>query len=98
MKVSLRIRPDAESDIQSAFEWYESKNEGLGHDFLRAVEACLDMIQRQPLGFPRVHKSLRRHLLRRFPYGIFYTLSTSEIVVLACFHASRSPHKWMKRR
>jgi len=38
-----------------------------------------------------VHKQVRRALLRRFPYGIFYLVEGDAIPVLACFHGKRDP-------
>jgi plasmid stabilization system protein ParE len=53
MKYNLIIQPEAEYDIQDAFEWYESQNPGLGSEFIRAVDACLSGIARNPLANPR---------------------------------------------
>jgi hypothetical protein len=73
----FRIRKPAEADIDTAFAWYESQREGLGLEFLTAVEATLALIQRSPDQFPRVHRDVRRALVRRFPYAVFY-LSTPQ--------------------
>ena len=49
------------------------------------------------VAFPAVYGQIRRALLRRFPYGIFYTLEEDVIVILACFHTKRDP-KTMRNR
>lgn len=67
MNYNLIIQPEAEYDIQDAFEWYESQNPGLGSEFVRAVDACLSGIGRQPLASQVIHKQVRRALIRRFP-------------------------------
>lgn len=67
----LLIRPEAESDIADAYNWYRVQAEGLSGEFLRAVDACLSSIEREPLAYAIVHKQVRRALLRRFPYSIF---------------------------
>ena len=33
------VRPRAEADVEAAFDWYEEQAEGLGHEFLRALDA-----------------------------------------------------------
>jgi hypothetical protein len=38
--------PEADHDIAESYNWYESREPGLGEDFLRCVEACLLTIQR----------------------------------------------------
>ncbi len=37
---------EAENDVISHYNWYESREPGLGEDFLRCVEACVLSIQR----------------------------------------------------
>ena len=94
---AVTILPPAEDDISDAFRWYEDKASGLGSEFMRALDACLSGIQRYPKSGSPVHKEVRRALLRRFPYGVFYLLEGETIIVIACFHASRDPKEWQKR-
>ncbi len=47
--------------------------------------------------YPLVHKELRRMLIRRFPYGLFYLMEEGMIVLLAVFHARRDPKQWQSR-
>lgn len=93
-----RVLPEAESDVLDAYRWYEERTEGLGSEFLRAVDACLAFIKRNPLAYRQVHKDVRRALLRKFPYGLFYVVESDEIVVLACFHVRRDPRQIPDRR
>jgi plasmid stabilization system protein ParE len=95
--VTVLIRPEAEADIAEAYAYYEEASEGLGAEFLRAVEAALATIERTPQLYAVVHRQVRRALLRRFPYGIFYVADGDTIVVLACFHARRNPNQWQRR-
>lgn len=41
-----------------------------------------------------VHGRVRRCLIRRFPYGIFYILADRKIVVLAVLHVRKEPPDW----
>ena len=91
------VRPIAEEEISEAFRWYEDKAEGLGSEFMRALDASLSAIQRYPASYAVVHKQMRRALLRRFPYSVIYLYENDKIIVLACFHASRDPKQWKKR-
>jgi plasmid stabilization system protein ParE len=97
MSYSLIIRPEAELDIQEAFEWYEAQTLGLGSEFVRAVDTCLSNIGRNPLAYPRIYEQTRRALLRRFPYGILYVFEQETISVIACFHGKRAPKSWQDR-
>jgi plasmid stabilization system protein ParE len=97
MKLSVVIRPEAEADLAEAYQWYEEKRPGLGERWLLSVEAALSAIQRFPESFPVVHQHVRRALLRRFPYGVFYVVEGSAVVVLAVFHCRRDPRRWQER-
>ena len=91
------IRPAAEADVLEAATWYESRAPGLGLDFVGAVERCLDDIHAAPQRFPRVHAEVRRALLRRYPYGVFYVVAADAIEVIACLHCRRDPKRWQRR-
>ena len=93
----LLVRPLAEADVQSAYLWYETQAEGLGHEFLRAVDACFAAIERWPEAYPVVYKRYRRALLRRFPYIVYYSVSDAAIEVVACTHGRQHPTRWRRR-
>jgi toxin ParE1/3/4 len=97
MSYELLIRPEAESDMLQAHAWYEDRRPGLGAQFLRAIESCLETIQRYPLACAKVEDDVRRALLKRFPYGIFYVVDGERISILACLHAKRRPGIWRRR-
>ena len=65
----LVIQPEAEAEIREAFEWYEGRAKGLGAEFVRAVDACHSLMERNPTASAVVHKQVRRALVRRFSYG-----------------------------
>lgn len=44
--------PEADDDVAGSYDWYESREPGLGEDFLRSVEACVRGIQRHPEMYP----------------------------------------------
>jgi plasmid stabilization system protein ParE len=97
MNYKLIIQPEAEYDIQDAFKWYESQNSGLGSEFVRAVDVCLSGIGRNPLAYQVIEQQVRRALIRRFPYILFYVCEQNTIVVIACFHVKRDPKNWLDR-
>jgi toxin ParE1/3/4 len=97
MTYRIIVRPEAEREIQEAFDWYEERSEGLGAEFLRAADACLSAVQRTPDASQIVHGEVRRALLRKFPYALFYLVREDMIVVLACFHVKRNPGDWQRR-
>ena len=99
MSAELLIRPEAEAELAEAYGWYESQRPGLGDELLRAVEAKLAAVCRTPEAFAPVHRRVRRALIRRFPYGVFYTIDRDgqRVVVLAVMHMHRDPQQWQRR-
>lgn len=97
MSYSLLIRPEAELDIQDAYQFYESRSQGLGSEFVRAIDACFSKIGRNPMAYSPIHAQIRRALIRKFPYGIFYFVEDKRIIVIACFHAKQDPQRWQQR-
>jgi hypothetical protein len=58
----------------------------------------IEQMRANPRQFPVVHKSIRRALLRRFPYALMFIIEPDEtLTVIACFHGSRDPARWQKR-
>ena len=59
MTYKVIVRPEAEREIQEAFEWYEERSEGLGLEFLRVADACLSIVQRNPEAYPIMYREVR---------------------------------------
>jgi plasmid stabilization system protein ParE len=97
VSLPLIINPLAEGDLAEAQLWYEAQREGLGGEFLACVEAALDSIQRLPETPAKLYHDIRRVLIRRFPYGIFYRVDENKITVIAVYHARRDPRGWHER-
>jgi plasmid stabilization system protein ParE len=93
----ITFTPEADDDVAESYDWYESREPGLGEDFLRCIEACLQTIQRYPQIFPVAVDEFRHAPIRRFPFEIFYEATHDRIVIYSVFHCSQDPQKWRKR-
>jgi len=96
MSYKLILRQEAERDLTETYKWYNEMVPGLGSDFLAVVERALESIQENPARFPIIHREVRRALLNRFPYGIFFFFEDEKVVVLGVMHTARNPAKWRK--
>ncbi|MGR3178995.1 MAG: hypothetical protein ACUZ8E_13160 [Candidatus Anammoxibacter sp.] len=47
--------------------------------------------------YPVIHRYTRRSVIHRFPFGIFYRVEESSVVVVAVMHCSRHSQHWKKR-
>ena len=97
MSLELIIRPEAETEMIDAFDWYEKRAKGLGSEFLLAIDAAFQGILRHPRQYPVIYKTVRRALSRRFPHGVFFIPEEDRVVVIAVFHTNRNPKHWQKR-
>ncbi len=97
MAAAFRLQSGAEGDLADALLWYEDQAAGLGVEFFRAVEARFAAIQRNPELYPVVYRGVRRALVRRFPYSIYYRVESGSITVLACLHSRSHPRHWESR-
>ena len=94
MSVPVIFRPAADQDVDATFAWYERQQAGLGDQFLQSLGTTVEYIRANPLLYPVVRGSIRRAVLRRFPYLLFDLVEPSRIVVIACLHARRDPERW----
>src|SRR5687768_6734528 len=98
MNCLITFRPSAKQDFSEAFAWYEQQTKGLGNRFEAAVDQTLKIIREFPDAFPTVHRDVRRALVRRFPYSIFYRMREETIHVIAIMHGRRNPAAWRSRQ
>lgn len=89
--------PAARLELIEAQNWYESEAAGLGRFFRQAMNGLIARMIANPRQFPVVFRNVRRALLRRFPYALFFVFDGDALVVIACFHASRDPEQWQRR-
>lgn len=97
MKYNLTVRPEAEIDIQEAFDWYESHQQTLGRNFIEELDNLLQRIEEHPLGFQKVYGELRRAFLRRFPYALYFLIDDSTIAIKGVLHQRKNPNEWQSR-
>ncbi len=94
---AIEFRPAAAADLEEAADWYEAKRSGLGLEFLDAARATLATISENPKLYPALHRDTRRAFVRRFPYGLYYRITASRILIVACMHGGRRPSHWKSR-
>ena len=91
MKRRTFVRPEAQTDIREAARWYENREIGLGLRFLREIRASLQHISDSPLMFPVIEEEVRRALLHKFPYSIYFVNEAESVSIIAFLHQHRRP-------
>ena len=93
----VRLLRGAKQELADAEERYEAAQENLGSEFFEEIDAAISEIILHPFRWPKAYGEIRRHLVNRFPYAIFYQVRKSEVVIAAIMHTSRRPGYWQGR-
>ena len=94
----LKFASRAVREIGEAFDWYEEQSKGLGNEFELAFELQLKRLEQTPFLYTEIIPGVRRTLLPRFPYAVFYTVKDDLVHVLGVIHTARSPKRWPSKR
>jgi plasmid stabilization system protein ParE len=71
---NFKLRPYAEADVEGAVSYYFARGPQLAFRLLAELDVAFDRIRENPQQFAFVEEPVRRVLLRRFPYSIYYVL------------------------
>ncbi len=91
------FHPEAHAELIEQARYYESKSEGLGADFLDAVEETTHRIQHSPISGAIDRASVRKRLVSGFPFTILYEVQPDRIFIASVMHQHRRPGYWLKR-
>ncbi|MGI9015861.1 MAG: type II toxin-antitoxin system RelE/ParE family toxin [Euzebya sp.] len=95
--MKLLLRPAAVADIRATHDYYEQAGSRLHEQFAEELDRLFARFEAFPRSAPMVagYEPVRRVLLRRFPYVVFYRLAEPDRVdVLRIVHTTREPDKW----
>lgn len=93
----LDSTPEADLDVEASFEWYENQTSGLGLEFLEELRHAYWRILDGPLKYQDLGSGIRREILRRFPYSVYFSIEGGRVVILAVLHVHRDPAVWQRR-
>jgi plasmid stabilization system protein ParE len=83
--------------VDDALAWYERDRPTLALEFLAELRASFDRIADGPFRYPHLRSGVRRALVKRFPYAVYFTVEDDVILVVAVVHTSRNPAAWQRR-
>lgn len=95
--ITIEIREEAQAEIRDGFAWYEEKRRVLGQQFIASLNVVMERISHHARSFPVVENGIRKAILRRFPYVVYFELGNDRATVLAVYHGHRRPRSWSDR-
>lgn len=91
----IEFAPPAEQEVADAIAWYRSKNAVAADTFKTLVFDAVEMICHSPLSWPKISDcGVRKIVLPRYPYSMFFAVSGDTVTVLAFMHHRRAPREW----
>ncbi len=96
MSLPVVLTHEAEAEFDAAADGYEQQA-GLGAEFVARVRDVLNQIGQMPELHAPAYQNVRRAVVRRFPYTIYYRVQADRVEVIAVFHSHRDPSEWQKR-
>ena len=96
-KFSIEISDEAEIDFDKSYEYYFEDSPKVADAFFRRINVSFEDIKQNPFTFPVAYKNVRKYVMKKFPFVIYYQIVNSIIKVIAIFHTSRNPEIWNER-
>jgi plasmid stabilization system protein ParE len=91
------FHPEAELELIEAAEYYELQVPGLGERFEAEVRHATDLLPDHPqIGTP-ADPVLRKPVLNRFPFTLYYSVTSDVLRIEVVAHQSRRPGYWRSR-
>lgn len=97
MTLQLIVSREACADIGEAMTWFRDISPNLSVRFGVELERVYSVILEYPRMYPLIYKTVRRALLRRFPYSVFYVVEPPVVLIVAVVHQSRDEKTWKRR-
>ncbi len=95
--MNIEFHPEAAIELNEAVDYYASRENRLGLDFISEVISSINRIISYPDAWPLLGKDIRRCLIKRYPYGILYSIEKERISIVAIMNLNRNPEYWKKR-
>jgi toxin ParE1/3/4 len=92
----VELVPEAQSDIREAIAYYKTYSAGFASSFMSNVANALMQLETFPESGAVIDETVRRILIKIFPYGIFYRIHENTVFVLSVGHLRRKPRDWGK--
>ena len=94
---SIELSDEAEVDFDKSYEFYYEDSSKVADTFFKRINLGFENIKQNPNTFPIAYKDVRKFVVKKFPFVIYYRIINTVIQVIAIFHTSRNPEIWNER-
>lgn len=92
----VRVLEEAADDLENAKAFYDQQEPGVGDYCVRTLWGEIASLEKHH-GIHKTHWGLFRMLSKKFPYGVFYRETDSEVQVIAVLDLRRAPSRLRKQ-
>ncbi len=94
---NIELSEEAENDLSKSFEYYFKDSPKVADTFFNEINISIEKIKQNPFSFSKVYNNIRKYVIKKFPFVIYYKVENYTIRVIAIFHTSRNPEIWNER-
>ncbi len=87
----------AEIELQEAVDYLNEQSEGLGYELANEVKRTIKRVLDFPDAWTSLSINTRRARTNKFPYGVLYSHTDDELLILGIMHLHRDPEYWKDR-
>lgn len=95
MSYNLLVQHEAAIEAHKIFKWYESKQDGLGFEFVESLERVYQELSEGAnyYDYIDIKKVYRRILLDRFPCIVIYEIENTNVIIVSVRYGSEDPDR-----
>lgn len=97
MRLDFEFHPEAEAELAEGADYYFGVEPRFEGEFLDEALQAITHVRENPKSCPLIIESVRRKVLSKYPYSIFYIEVNDLIQVIAVAHHKRRPFYWLDR-
>jgi plasmid stabilization system protein ParE len=95
--MGVKYHEAAEQELLHTIGYLELQAAGLGRHFLADVQKAEELMVQFPESGAEILTGIRRRMLRKFPYSLYYIREHGDLLILAVAHHRRRPGYWVGR-
>ena len=95
----IEYHPAVEKELEEIIKSYNDCSHRLGNEFVNEFERQIFNIASNPFLWVEIEKGVRRALLRRFPYAVYFRVVNKGLLrITVVKHQRRHPKLGLQRR
>jgi plasmid stabilization system protein ParE len=96
-KYKIELSKEAEEDFDNSYYYYAKESQKVADNFLKQVDSSFVQILKNPEGYVLAIVEIRKYVMKKYPFVIYYRVQEAIIQIVAIFHSSRNPEIWKER-